>query len=1395
MRVNRCGLWLLAGWILLLSGLVMGNTVLHAAPTVVSVPGSIPGQRPLRDVTAVVLRDFPPLYATGSNGQPVGFAVDVVRTVADRAGWSLRWLVVDTWEEAVAAVRDQRATLAPLMAITPQRERDFVFSYPVERLPLLCFAYEGPAIRRNESLGCNNLTGLRVVVAQQGAAWDAVRQYPGVRLIQARSIEMALQTLVRGQADLLVATAPIVVQKAAQLGLGDTVRAVGQPLLELKRAMLLHRDSAELVPEINTILQETLRAAEYETLYRRHYGSVEVSVWRGAMVGGGLFVAVLGGGFWMAWRRGVLSPAAGRHVTGGLERSAFHHPMAAHVVLAVATLVTVFGWYIADVSVERRANDRVDYAVEEARLAIAKRMRDYEQVLRGGVGMFNASDLVTREDWRRYVETLQIGIYWPGIQGVGFTRMFPVGNLEEHTAQIRSEGFPEYTVRRAPPHPGTPTDTYSAIIYLEPFTGRNLRAFGYDMFSEPIRHQAMAAARDTGNPTISGKVTLVQETSTDVQAGFLMYLPVYRQDMPLTTVEERRSALLGFVYSPFRIKDLMRGILGHGVPEMDFEIFDGVNLDPAQRLFASYDGLDRARHDEHAAVEHKPRWQVQRTIELPGRTWNVHFRSRPQFERDMESQQPLVVGVLGALVDLLLFVMVRSLSGQRERVLREAERISQTLHAVEARYQRMVEHIRDVIFQTDPHGRWSFLNPAWPSVSGYTVESALGEPMVDFLYPDDRERLERQMARVSRGELDAVREEVCMVHRQGHRVWLDLYASAMPGTEDAAAMPDRRLHIFGTLHDISERKAAEHAMTQARAAAESANRAKSEFLANMSHELRTPLNSMLILARLLTRETNLTPEQVDSARIIYESGTDLLRLINDILDLSKVEAGRMDVAVEPMAYTHFLHIIQRQFRPVALSRALTWAVELDPVLADGSLVTDWGKVEQIMRNLLSNALKFTEQGGVTLRINRVSGGVTMAVVDTGIGIPETYHELIFDTFRQVDGATSRRYGGTGLGLSIARRFAHLLGGEIRVASTVGAGSTFTLSLPDVVPGIEYVPDMSAPESAVEETTAAETAWPEEFCEMGVTVLVVDDEPRNRYAIGRILSGRVAAVRMAADGVEALRQLETYPEINLVLMDIMMPNMDGWQAMRAIRQRAVEGSPWLAHLPVIALTAKVMPGDRERCLEAGANAYLPKPLQIEQLFAVMRDLLSAPMVRATFGGTSGLAGSDRTDSGAAGEVDPPRPEPEPVATPVLPQLTRDGHPVTLLLVDDDMRSNFALVRILQTRIGKVWIATDGFKALQQLAAHPEIDGVLLDLMMPNMDGWQTLQTIRADERWQQLGVLVITSGDATELPARAMQAGADGWMVKPVEADALWAQLVRCRMCDPSGPAGLGEEVS
>ena len=391
---------------------------------------------------------------------------------------------------------------------------------------------------------------------------------------------------------------------------------------------------------------------------------------------------------------------------------------------------------------------------------------------------------------------------------------------------------------------------------------------------------------------------------------------------------------------------------------------------------------------------------------------------------------------------------------------------------------------------------------------------------------------------------------------------------------------------------------------------------KAQFLASMSHELRTPLNSLLILARLLidNAEKNLKPKQIEYATTIHAAGTDLLSLISDIVDLAKIESGTVLLDFEGARVSDLVDYVERTFRQVAIDRSLQFEIATDKGVPT-MIRTDLKRLQQILKNLLSNAFKFTERGKVSLRIAPAAPGwspadpgfdsrfgvLAFTVEDTGVGIPESQRDAIFEAFRP--GANAAQYRGTGLGLSICRQLTPLLGGEIRVESTAGAGTRFTL----------YLPLKSGKESTARNTTHAPVpiALPPENAELpklgaglaGRKILIIDDDIRNIFALTGALEEHGIKVMDAENGKAGLALLQRQSDIDAVLMDMMMPDLDGFDSIRLIR-----GLKQFRELPIIAVTARAMKGDREKCIAAGATDYISKPVSVSHLLTLLKAWL-------------------------------------------------------------------------------------------------------------------------------------------------------------------------------------------
>ncbi|HET6701810.1 MAG TPA: response regulator, partial [Gemmatimonadaceae bacterium] len=691
---------------------------------------------------------------------------------------------------------------------------------------------------------------------------------------------------------------------------------------------------------------------------------------------------------------------------------------------------------------------------------------------------------------------------------------------------------------------------------------------------------------------------------------------------------------------------------------------------------------------------------------------------------------------------------------------------------------------------------------------------------------------------------------------------------------------------------------------------------KSEFLANMSHELRTPLNSLLILAKLLSdnKDGNLNEKQVEYAQTIFTSGTDLLNLINDVLDLSKVEAGKLDVHPTEVPIPEISEFVDRNFRPLAEEKGLTFKVDVMPDVPP-AIVTDGHRLQQVLKNLLSNALKFTHNGGVTLTIRRAEKGrrfatrsldiapdvLAFAVTDTGIGIPKDKQQLIFEAFQQADGSTSRKYGGTGLGLSISREITRLLGGEIRVESSPGKGSTFTLFLPG-----RYVDGGQGPGARSQGTARATLAanrqsammdWAEPSESVAVeepppvperraerrpsadaspvaddraeiqpgdrSVLIVENDPNFARILLNMAREKDFKGIIAFDGEAAIDLAHAYHP-DAVTLDIDLPGMDGWAVLDRLKHH-----PDTRHIPVHVISGIAK---RQRGLKAGAIAYLEKPVskealddafgriqnfleeRVRRLLVVEDDetqrnaiieLVGAEDVTITAVaaaedalrelasthydcmvldlGLADMSGFDlleRVKSDTAMSTIPiiiytgkelsPAEETrlrkyaetiivKDVKSPerLLDETALFLHRVEaklpdqkrrmleqlhtadsifagkkVLIVDDDVRNIFSLTSMLEDHGMQATFVENGKDAIATLRADPSIDLVLMDIMMPGMDGYETTQAIRQDPQFKSLPIIALTAKAMKGDREKTIAAGASDYITKPVDPEQL-----------------------
>ena len=507
------------------------------------------------------------------------------------------------------------------------------------------------------------------------------------------------------------------------------------------------------------------------------------------------------------------------------------------------------------------------------------------------------------------------------------------------------------------------------------------------------------------------------------------------------------------------------------------------------------------------------------------------------------------------------------------------------------RFRFIAENTKDLIIRYSSEGIFTFVSPAVKSMLGYEPDELIGKPILSLIdskvHPNSSEILNSiTVARRSIGPT-----EVLTIRKDGSRVWLE-------------GNPRPAHNVFGdliewvdVLRDITERKDAERALVKALSEADAATEAKSQFLANMSHELRTPLTSIIGFSDLIEKE-NISIEQIKSytSKISMGSRT-LLNVVNDILDISKLENRALELDLRPFKPDRLVEDAVALLAPQAEKKGLLVQCHFHPSLGDGTPVWLFGddmRINQVLLNLLSNAIKFTDEGTIKVAVEaqRRDPGralLTIQVADSGLGMSEAQISKLFDRFSQADGSISRRYGGTGLGLAISRRLIELMGGSITVESEVGRGSCFTVT-------VEL--DVTEPAEESVRAQAVDLARP-------VRILLAEDNPANRELMDALLKDTGVKLSFAANGAEAV-EMVTGEAFDLVLMDIQMPVMDGVSATQAIRKLSGRA----ASIPIIALSANVLPGQVQQYAEQGFSGHVGKPINVEALFAAISGALEA-----------------------------------------------------------------------------------------------------------------------------------------------------------------------------------------
>ena len=909
------------------------------------------------------------------------------------------------------------------------------------------------------------------------------------------------------------------------------------------------------------------------------------------------------------------------------QRSRRHRVLLPYLILVVGLVFTFVVYYHFSKLTLEQDQSRFQKTVQELHDRIRLKVETSITLLRAGTGLFAASDEVAAVEFHRFVQQLDLQKNYPGIQGIGFSRSFISAQKDDLVQKMRHAVREDFQI-----WPDGRRDQYTAIIYIYPPGNRNESALGYDMFAEPVRRQAMEEARDTGLPAASGRVRLVQEPDNDdEQPGFLIYAPVYRNGASLSSVEERRQALVGYVYSPYRIDDFL-GPITSARNDVTVQVYAGDEIKGAAFLHGTPIG----------PLPNDLRFTKSDTLDVAGRAWTLSYAVTPSFE--LGSSRPLLkyTLVVGALLSFLFFAITRAEVRARSRAEESAEEVRESEKAINEaneralmEYERLLERISSLSLalgtarelSTIFHGLREFTRVSVPC-NGFFV--SLYDPLRNvrtacYGWGDgdevDVSQLPPMPVTESGPNSRAVRTGQVVITNDYMRA-TSANLSVIVG-EDDGLRPESSLavpmavmgRIIGTIEVQSYQKQAyrhEHATAMsmaanltavaienvrllklertAREAAEESNRLKDEFLATVSHELRTPLTAILGWARLLedgALDQTMTQQAVDT---IWRNAKAQAQIVDDILDVSRIITGNLYIDLHPIEVVPVVQNAINVVRPTADAKGIRIETQIDS--APLAMVSgDGNRLQQVIWNLLLNAVKFTNSGGrVTLKVTQANAAVEISVTDTGQGISRAFMPYVFDRFSQADSTTTRHHGGLGLGLAIARHLVEIHGGTIRAASRgEGQGATFTITLPLLDSKVKTI------EPATDMTLAYATQMLS-----GVKVLLVDDDSDTLKLMATALTRRqanVTAVSSAGEAIQAIRQ--NRPDV--LVSDIAMPGEDGYGLIEKVR--SLENAETQS-IPAVAITAYAKEEDRERALSSGFQIYLAKPIELRELVSVV-----------------------------------------------------------------------------------------------------------------------------------------------------------------------------------------------
>lgn len=1124
-------------------------------------------------------------------------------------------------------------------------------------------------------------------------------------------------------------------------------------------------------------------------------------------------------------------------------------------ILKFPSFILLLCWMIAGAlfysfetrEVEKDSTRFIEMA-EDVHTDVLTRIKVYEEAVRAGVSLFNASDVVHMNEWAQFIRSMDIENRFPGMQGIGVLWPVPRSELKSFVKKMRQTENPQFTVQRLPEN--YPSDIHYLIKFIEPVQ-ENTSALGFDLSTEPKRKLAAELARDSGKSAITPMITLVQDPKK--RPGFLLFMPIYKNNVPVDTIENRRSAFQGWIYGAFVNEKLYEGILGKNRLELDLTVYEG-HVSPDNVIFHSGEAADTT--SVHFTY-----------LDFGQHKLTLAWKKGPQFPTTYDGVVAWV-GLCGAIISLFLAFIVVNLQLINVKSVEIAERLTAEKNAALAWQKALLDSANYCIVSIDTAGIIQSFNAGAEKMLGYKAEELVGRPDPKNIYDMEEviqrarelsEELGRTIepgidvftAKVQQG-LPAEEREWTYIRKDGTRFPALLTVTALKDKDGSITgyvgfatdisekkkaqelleisnnrlarvikatnvgiwerdlinaevyldetcrelmgiakdeIPDREIllsqydstdvqkmalqvqeHIenhtpnfdcegrfrrlsdnqprwlkamgyavknkagkaiklLSTVSDITERKVAEESLHIALDKAQAATMAKSAFLANVSHEIRTPLNGILGMTELLL-DTPLTVEQKRYAGIVQQSGNTLLSLINDVLDFSKIEAGKLSLESVEFSLSQLVEGQAEVLIAKARQKNLSLTTFISPDLPS-AVEGDPARISQILVNLMGNAIKFTEKGGISVRVlqsgkpfnDRIR--IRFEITDSGIGISPEHQSKLFQPFVQGHSQITQKYGGTGLGLSISKRLVDAMDGQISFESS-SAGTTFWFEIPLKL-------------SRLDASDIADRLT-------GASVLIVEPEPISLKALESYFDSWKIRSASTQDGSKAVELLEEAREKNspfeIVLLGAQAPLQRTQKLLSSIHQTFPQDAP-----RIIILTDFGKSPDPQ--LVNGNRIFLPKPIKQSELFDAIATCLGKEAIQT----------------------------PKAESTPKIQSQISSGD--FKILIADDVSANQMLTQRLLEKLGySAHIVANGKEVLEAMT-RVEYDLILMDCQMPEMDGYEATRQIRTLEKktGKHIPVVALTANAMSGDAKKCLEAGMDDYLSKPIRREQL-AQMVK-----------------